>query len=677
MSGLQPAFHIHHLFEIQDALQKVKEPQKAQCGKCKTPRPATGYCRDCGEFICAICTTVHSEWDAFTKHEVVALGQLESRVEQLDALKKVTLYCSQHQDKELELYCETCGELICHNCTVNKHCRPEHKYDLVGDTFERHKAEITASLEPVENQLSVVNKALKQLDMQSQELNNQRAAVETNIQQQIQQLHELLEVRKTELISELDQHIQMKMKNLAALKDEVETVQTQLVSCLSFVTKSLRTGSQGEVMKMKKVVMKQIKNMMDNFKLDMLPPCEPANVKFISSPGLTQACQQFGRVLIEQKYYATGKGLEVAERYLTATAIVNAVNQEGNICATPEEMLTCELMSEITSEKIDCSVQKTEANQYEISYQPTSRGRHQLHIRVDGEHIKGSPFAVTVKLPVQKLGSPVRTINGVKRPWGVAINQRGDIVVAESGRRCVAIYGLSGEKHISWGSQGLGHSGLFQNPSGVAVDGDDNILVVDSENDCIQKFTSDGKIIAAVGKKGHGPLEFTYPVGIAIHPYNKKIYVADNKNHRIQILNPDLTFSHTFGSLGSGSGQFYYPWDVAFDSAGNVYVVESAINRIQVLTAEGEFLRKFGKSGQGNGELSNPNLISIDSDNVVYVTEWGNHRVSVFTCEGKFLTSFGTKGSGPGKFNRPRGIAVDKNGVVCVCDSINNRLQLF
>ena len=29
VSGLQPAFHIHHLFEIQDALEKVKEPQKA------------------------------------------------------------------------------------------------------------------------------------------------------------------------------------------------------------------------------------------------------------------------------------------------------------------------------------------------------------------------------------------------------------------------------------------------------------------------------------------------------------------------------------------------------------------------------------------------------------------------------------------------------------------------
>ena len=153
----------------------------------------------------------------------------------------------------------------------------------MGDTFKRHKIDIIASLKPVENQFSVVSKALEQLDVRSQQLNDQQAAIETNIQQQIQQLHDLLGVRKAELIRQLDQQIQMKMKNLAAQKDEVETVQTQLVSCLSFVRESLRTGSQGEVMKMKKAVMKQIKEMTDNFKQDMLPPCEPANVKFIYS----------------------------------------------------------------------------------------------------------------------------------------------------------------------------------------------------------------------------------------------------------------------------------------------------------------------------------------------------------------------------------------------------------
>ena len=666
--------------EIKNALEKVKEPKKVPCGKClKSPQPATSYCRDCGEFICAMCTTIHSRWSDLVNHEVVAIEQLEQKVKQLDALKKVTLYCSLHHGKELELYCETCGELICHNCTVNKHCRPEHKYDLVGDTFERHKAEITTSLEPVEKQLGVVSKALEQFDLRSQELDDLQVAIVDNIQQQIRQLQELLEARKSELISQVEQLIQTKRKNLATQKDEVETVHTQLVSCLSFVRESLRTGSQGEVMKMKKAVVKQIKEMTDNFKPDMLPPCEPANVKFKSSPELSKACQQFGRVFLQhtspEKCYATDKGLEVAKLGERATAVLHVVDQKGKACTTPVETLTCELVSEITGEKIDCSVKETEASQYEISYQATSQGRYQLHIKVEGEHIKGSPFPVTV---IKKLGTPIKTISGVEGPWGVAVNQRGEVIVAEGNGHCVSTFSPTGEKIRSFGSQGSGQ-GQFGTPCSVAVDDDGNILVVDDENHRIQKFTTDGKFIATVGMQGNKNLQFKEPIGISINQKNKKIYVSDKGNHRIQILNPDLTFSSSFGSCGSGNGEFESALDLACDSTGNVYVADSGNHHIQVFTAKGVFLRKFGKYGTGNGELRCLTSIScsIDSDNVVYVADQFNYRVSVFTCEGKFLTSFGTQGSGPGQFSRPCGTAVDKNGVVYVSDFNNDRLQLF
>ena len=593
--------------------------------------------------------------------------------------KKVTSYCTQHYDqgKELDLYCETCGELICLHCTVKKH--KDHQYDLVGDIFERHKAEITASLEPVEKQLGLTKKAREQLDVRSLELDDVQATLKADVQKQIEQLQKLLESRKTELIGQIKQTVQLKKKNLAAQKDEVDALQTTLEGCLSSVRESLRTGSQGEVMKMKKAVVKQIKELTDNFKPDTLSPCESANIKFTASTQLaTSVCQQFGEVHLQvspEKSHATGKGLKVVKCGERATLIVHIVDKMGKTCPTPVEALTGELISEVHSEKIDCCVKKTEASgQYEINYQTTNRGRHQLHIKVEGEHIKGSPFPVIVKLPVQKLGTPIKTIVGVKKPSCVAIDRVGNIVVSEASEHCVSIFSQAGEKIKSFGFRGSS-SGQFNTPKGIALDFDDSILVADNHNDRIQKFTSTSSgttFIAAVDSSN-----FKRPVGIAVHPQSRRIYVADSHNHCVQILNPDLTFSSSFGSRGSSTiGQFQFPYDVAFDSCGNVYVVDGGNHCIQVFTADGHFLRKFGRKGKGSMELDWPNTISIDSEDVVYVVDQNNNRVSVFTCEGKFLTTFGTKGGGPGQFNYPYGVAVDRSGLVYVSDN-TNRIQIF
>ena len=428
---------------------------------------------------------------------------------------------------------------------------------------------------------------------------------------------------------------------------------------------------------MKKAILKQIRDLSDSFKPDMLPPCELANVKFMPLPKLTQACQQFGKVFLEQaspeQCYATGKGVEVAEVGERATAVLHVVDQIGKVCITPVKTLTCELVFNNTGKKVDCLVKNAEANRYEISYKATSRGRYRLHIKVEGKHINGSPFHVTV---IKKLGTPIKTINGVKEPCSVAVNQRGEIIVGERGAHCVSIFNSFGEKHRSFGSQGS-RRGLLANMRGIALDDHGNILVMDRDNDRIQKFTADGKFMMAVGKRGNKPLEFNKPRGVAIHPLNKKIYITDLFNDRLQILNSDLTFFNSFGWCGINDGQFQYPSDVACDSTGNVYVADEGNGRIQVFTAEGVYLRKFGQQGKGHGELHSPTSVCIDNDNVLYVSEWGNDRVSVFTCDGKFLTSFGSMGSGPGQFYRPHGITVDEGGDIYVCDTDNNRLQIF
>ena len=678
-SALQSAFHVHHLLEIKDALEKVKEPENVKCEKCNKSRTATKFCRDCGKFICERCLEMHSEWEEFSKHEVVSIEEVKSNAKQLVPPKKVSLYCSHHQGKELDLYCETCGELICLHCTVKKH--KDHQYDLVSDAFERHEAEMTASLEPIDVKVSIATKVMGQLGQRSQELRDLRAGIEADIQREIKQHHELLEARKSELIGRLEELINAKLKKLEAQKDEVETVLTQLVSCQTFVRQNLKTGSQAEVMKMKKAVMKQVNQQAENLDLGTVSPCESANVRFTaSSQELASAYQQFGEVYVHdvspEKCYATGEGLEVADPGERAIAVLHVVSNEGDAYTRPVETVTCELESNSTGEKTKCAVKKTEGNRYEISYQATSRGRHQLHIKVEGEHVKGSPFPVTVKLPVQKLGTPVKTIGGLDKPWGVAINQSGNIVVTESGNHRISIFSSAGEKIKSFGSLGSSN-GQFNRPEGVVVDGDDNILVVDYNNHRIQKFTSDGNFITAVGVRGDNCREFKYPVGIGVHPLNQRVYIADTDNHRIQILNSDLTFSSSFGSRGNNNGQFNSPYDLAFDSSGNVYVADNGNYCILVFTAEGKFLRRFGTRGKKPGELDSPTGVSLDISNVVYVTEFSNCRVSLFTQEGKYLSSFGSAGARPGQLGWPRGVTVDKNGLVYVTEFSNGRMQVF
>ncbi len=125
----------------------------------------------------------------------------------------------------------------------------------------------------------------------------------------------------------------------------------------------------------------------------------------------------------------------------------------------------------------------------------------------------------------------------MEEPWGVALNQRGEVVVTEKGRDCVTVFSPRGEKLFSFGMHGSSH-GRFKYPRDVAVDAEGNILEVDRNNHHIQKFTEKGKFIVAVGVNGGCHGEFYYPSGIAISPVNNKVYVTDSWNGRVQVLNP-------------------------------------------------------------------------------------------------------------------------------------------
>ena len=635
VSGLQSAFHINHLLEIVEEHKKEKDTAIAEI----TEGVATG----------------------------VALQQQSS-------------HCTEHVDEELKLYCETCSEVICYKCAIKGGKHHSHEYESISDAFEKYKEEISTFFEPMGNQLTRIDQAMTDLETCSAEIDIRQDLVEANIEGTVRELHIVLEARKTNLLNRLQEISRSKHKRLAAQKDQLETTQAQLHSCEGFVRQSIKTECQSEVLKMRKTIVHQAKELTTEFQPSFLKPCTEPDMIFSAPGDVTAVLQQYGDVssmsmVDPAKCHAMGRGLETATVGEKSTATVQAVSGNGRPCLEPIESFECEIESMLTGARVRGEVTERGRGQYEISYQPVTKGRNLLHIRVGGLNIRGSPFDVRVASPMEGLGVLIQTFGGFGNPRGVAFNHAGEMVI--SARDSVSVLRPNGTKLRSFGTGGSG-PGQFVDPRGVAVDDEGNILVADSNNHRIQKFTNDGQFLASVGTEGTGPLQFRSPRDVVFNTHNKKVYVVDNGNDRIQVLNSDLTFSKVIvGKHGTESGEFYFPWGVTCDSTGNVYVADSANHRIQVFTASGKFLRKFGHRGKGEGELKWPVGVAVDSRGMVFVSESNNNRISVFTTEGQFVKSFGRHGTKPGEFRNPLWLAVDDYDVLCVCDNGNGHVQIF
>ena len=611
--------------------------------------------------------------------KMVANQQISSNPKRTDKV-----YCHEHNDREAELFCETCEELVCYRCGIRGGKHASHDYEELNDFIGRYKVEIAESVEHMGKLVSTITGAMAKLDTCCSEISEQQAEIETDVHSTFEKFHRILDARETELIGKLHQITQSKLRVLTIQREQFQTTLAQLENSLSAMKEILKTESHGDfvVMKNNLKVVKQVKEV-DNM---LMKPRAEADMAFSTLADVKEMCQSYGQISTPDladpsKCYVKGNVIKAVVGEIS-TAILHAVNFHCQPCAEPILSFECELVSELTGTRTQGSVERRGQSQYCISFQPNIKGYHWLHIKVQGQHIRGSPFTLSAKSgnsSVVNLGSSILTIPGVIEPRGVSINRRGEVVVTQwvSGNYCVSVFSPEGRKLQSFGTMGS-DQGQFMKPRGVTVDIEGNIIIVDCDNHRIQKFSADGHFVAAVGKKGEEDLQFNHPIAIVFNAVNSKLYVTDSGNNRVQVLNSDLTFYSSFGKHGNDNGLFDYPRGIAYDSSGNVYVCDCYNHCIQVFTREGKFLKKFGKRGKDPGMLICPVGICTDHDNVVYVSEGANNRVSVFTSEGKFVTSFGSRGEGPGQFTWPCGITVDTStGIVLVCDYKNNRVQMF
>ena len=277
----------------------------------------------------------------------------------------------------------------------------------------------------------------------------------------------------------------------------------------------------------------------------------------------------------------------------------------------------------------------------------------------DGEF--GEPFGVAVRegdtyvsdgengkiLKISADGLVTEFATGFDTPSGVAFDEVGNLVVADSGSNTIKIVGTNGEVRSLAGidgqrgaSDGEIGTALFNGPVGVAVGHDARIFVCDTYNDRI-RLIENGMVSTLAGSSrgfndGTGAeAKFDTPLGIAI--WKDRLLVADAGNRRIRVVESDGTV-----------------WTLA--GTGEMTSSDG-------LPSEAGFVR--------------PTAIAVDDENRIFVIDGNSIRViggRIFPFVETITDTrrgFRDGAIHSARFNRPSGLAVEKNGGLLIADSEN------
>ena len=137
-------------------LKQKRSLNSFPCENCDSEDEAVSRCNDCRVFMCDFCVTAHKRVLATRGHQILSMAEVQKLGSK--ALAKPS-FCVKHMGETLKLFCETCEETICRDCTIVDH--REHKYNFVADVAKREREVLHIFLSKAKGKEVVVSNGLE------------------------------------------------------------------------------------------------------------------------------------------------------------------------------------------------------------------------------------------------------------------------------------------------------------------------------------------------------------------------------------------------------------------------------------------------------------------------------------------------------------------------------------
>jgi len=544
------------------------------------------------------------------------------------------------------------------------------------------KSVIESQKKQVQNQKNKVNN-IEQTCIQIQE---QAAAVKQNAQKFKEAVIRVIEAKTQEICNEVDNQAAESIQSLVTQKSDFEHQVQMNQTIIEQAETLLERNTSAEIVQLDKSLNAIFQEGFVNSESEIVVDCDlegPRRFMFVENETLMDKVNAEGIGSLNtglsktsaNQSSAKGKGTSEAVVGLEADFVLTTRNAEGEQCYDKRDCVIVEIRNDQgQSSAKKARFQDNRDGSYKISYFAKESGKCDVSVKVNGQQVHGSPFAVEVRTRQYKrvlsFGQEGSAAGMLSNPWGVAVNERDEIAVTDKGNNRIQVFNSDGTYLRSFGRKG-DKNGEFDFPTGIGFDKNDNIIVVDTDNHRVQSFSEQGEHLNTFSSKGKLDHQLIGPHGLSLDS-DGNVVVADRFNKLIKIFYPTGQFLRTIG----GENSFAFPFCcVPYESY--LVVSDSDEHCIKIFDTAGKFIYKFGKKGEGEGEFNKPRCLSINKAGHLMVCDMWNHRVQVFDLSGNFVAKFGTKGSGRGELDRPISTAVLSDGRIVVTDFGNNRVQIF
>ena len=644
VAELDGAFFVERMKDLYGKMAKVDGRVVAVCEQCVGGDRAVAFCRQCAEFICDDCASSHKKIRLFAGHKIATLSDLKRGGATKDILLNEAPLpkCPEH-DEQMKIFCFDCYRLVCRDCVLYDH--REHKSDFVKKCASESRKTLRESLAPLRGVRANIADAEKAIVAEKNAVISQNNVVRASIQQCFDKLKALLDQRKAELVRQANKLAQGKEDVLTAQAKDLQIAQTEIQSLVEFVERNIENTSDQDLMSIRTQLQTKMKDGEKHHRKTTLKPATTSDV-VCALPSLDAIPRDLGAVFTEK----------IASFIRVDPPKVCSVGEPTQFSLKVPQSIGCSVQVQLKSLVdpsciVDATVTTTgNDDTYVITYTPLVRGRHDLIVKVNAVNITGSPFQVFVNIHPRQLGKPVHIIDGFNKPWGIAINNKHQLVVTEcGGGGKISIIECRGKKVKELKCDSI------QDPSGVATGSDGSVYVTDDAAGTLSKLNEAGKVVNQTTQCLSTPF-FAKVI-------NDKIYVSNWTKNEIQIFDTECNLKGSIDTSG-------YPLtkDIA-EYNGLLYVSSDGKKSIDVYQCYpgGKYERHVNIK-----ECKGMSGLCFDKNGYLYVTyhESGSRGVYVYDCNGEYITSFGLNISG--MMHNPAGIVIDDDGFVYVCDFIKD-----